>query len=124
MSTNYYCDTEESQLHLGKRSAGWRFTFHAEPGHFTSFDELVGFLENTPCEISDEYGSAVDPVEFIQMAATWGDDRENGGHRDLDCWCGEGPGTPHGGFWSREQSWRDAHYLDDRGHNWTRWEVC
>lgn len=93
MSTNYDAHLPDGErVHLGLCAAGWLFLFHAQPDRFTSFRELAGWLENTPCVIRDEYGRDQDPVEWIRWAAGWGRDREAQGlsqaHRHTgNCWC-------------------------------------
>ena len=79
MSTNYYHEFQigdvEASIHLGKRSAGWRFLFHAYPDvrqRITTVRELATYLENEPGRIVSEYGEELDPVEFMRMARTWG----------------------------------------------------
>lgn len=106
------------RLHLGKRSAGWRFAFQAHPGRFTTFRELGGFLENTPgARIVDEYDHEHEIVEWCRMAATWGDGWPDGGHRQRDCWCGYGPDNPHG--LGADPAYQRTHYRDEDGHDWT-----
>lgn len=124
MGTNYYLEThgryDGETFHLGKRSAGWRFAFHAHPGRFTTFRELAGFLENTPASIVDEYGREHDTVEWCRMAATWGDDWPDGGHRHGDCWCGYGPDNPHG--LGAELRWRAEWVRDEDDNEWAERE--
>ena len=98
MGTNYYAtDTDGHVYHLGKRSAGWAFTFRAfyfltEDGVGTvrTIRDLVGFFETNPVTITDEYGTDTNPVEFMQMARGWNPD----GHQALSdgsCRCGHDP---------------------------------
>ncbi len=94
MGTNFYATVtgEAQDAHLGKRSGGWPFLFHAEPGRFATFAELVGWFETTPgVEVHDEYGRRHDPVEFVRMARRWGADSTRRHHAD---------------------------YTDDDGHQW------
>ena len=76
MSTNYYFRESlgvggTQETHLGKRSVGWPFLFHSFH-EVDSFAQLVGFLENTPGEVVNEYGDTLNPVEFVIMASNWG----------------------------------------------------
>lgn len=99
MGTNFYAKTADGEsIHLGKRSAGWRFGFHATD-HFASTRELAGWLENTPVTIKDEYGVEYDPVEWFRMAVEWGKDwGDTPGHRRRNCWCGPDEAI-HGVLW-------------------------
>jgi len=118
MGTNYYGHLPDgATVHFGKRSAGWTFLFHVEPNKFSTFDELIGWLENTPCEIVTEYGARVDPVEFMHMAANW--DRD--GHRQRSCPCGDDPAI-HGPAW-RYSGWtNEFQHRDDKDHDWFQGE--
>lgn len=102
MGTNYYFVTNDQDdtdtddlLHLGKRSAGWRFLFraHQDP-KIGSVRELTGFLENTPGRIIDEYHGPEDTVEWLRMAVEWG--RDDGHRHRFDCWCGPAHEVAHG----------------------------
>jgi len=87
--------TEDIQIHLGKRSMGWKFcwNFHNNK-HYSTKEELFEFIRSG-C-IIDEYGEEITPDEFIEMATTWCVDgydsqtyhKENPSHRvawiDLD----------------------------------------
>lgn len=79
MGTNFYlcspepldliCDPDKNMYHIGKRSAGWAFTFRAhtwgcDPG-VTSFADWVRVFETVPgARIMDEYGNTYNVVEF------------------------------------------------------------
>lgn len=62
--------TQDTKIHLGKRSAGWRFcwNFH-ELKYYSSKEELLSFIRAG--RVVDEYGEEY-PVElFIEMALNW-----------------------------------------------------
>ena len=71
MGTNYYvqrscpeacahCSLEDQ--HIGKRSAGWRFTFRAHQG-ITSRSDWESLIRE-PAVVVSEYGRKVTPDEF------------------------------------------------------------
>ena len=81
MGTNYYlhqpkcecCNRRENQLHIGKSSCGWTFSFRGysegEGGlNIRSYKEWLKFLEivleKPGYEIQDEYGNKVTLEEF------------------------------------------------------------
>jgi len=73
MSTNYYTELEECghcnrfrRLHLGKRSAGWQFTFQYNSGEFyKSVIEMQAWLSDK--DIFNEYGEKMNHDDFWQM---------------------------------------------------------
>jgi hypothetical protein len=115
MGTNFYAEVDDRSLHLGKRSAGWKFAFRAHD-EFNSVRRLVGWLENTPgVRIFDEYGKEHDPVEWVRMARTWCPD----GHRVVLPCCGD---EYHHG---PDMQWaRTTHFADHEGHEWCSIEFC
>ncbi len=60
-----------SNIHLGKRSIGWQFSwnFHKEK-YYTNKEELLEFIRSG--RVVDEYGSEIEVEEFIEMALNWG----------------------------------------------------
>jgi hypothetical protein len=58
-------------IHLGKRSSGWRFTwnFHNDK-YYSNKEELLEFIRAG--RVVDEYGTWIDNEEFIKMALEWG----------------------------------------------------
>lgn len=71
MGTNYYvqrscpeacahCSLEDR--HIGKRSAGWQFTFRAHQG-ITSRSDWESLIRE-PAVVVDEYGQKITPEEF------------------------------------------------------------
>lgn len=63
--------TEELNIHLGKRSGGWKFcwNFHKDK-YYSNKEELLAFIRSG--RVVDEYGEEWDPEEFIKMALDWG----------------------------------------------------
>lgn len=133
MSTNYYAEVTNNHgdvinaFHLGKRSAGWKFVFSAQEGHFSFIDELEIFLKTTPVNVFSEYGDTIGPMEFLKMATTWWNTSEQQGHTIItteqkECAhpkCKEtmimhGPGVGM----SRES------YQDNQGHQWSTRSFC
>ncbi len=64
--------TQELNIHLGKRSGGWKFcwNFH-DNRYYSNKEELFKFIRSG--RIVNEYGEQLDPDEFIQMALEWGE---------------------------------------------------
>jgi hypothetical protein len=62
--------TEESLIHLGKRSMGWQFlwNFHKNK-YYSNREELFEFIKAG--RIVDEYGAEMGCEEFISMALNW-----------------------------------------------------
>jgi hypothetical protein len=63
---------KDSNIHLGKRSTGWKFcwNFH-ENKYYSNKEELLEFIRSG--RIVDEYGTEWFVEEFIQMALSWGE---------------------------------------------------
>lgn len=58
-------------IHIGKRSSGWKFLWNFQNGKFyTNKEELLTFIRSG--RIVDEYGELQDTEEFIKMALEWG----------------------------------------------------
>ncbi|MBZ6102694.1 hypothetical protein [Streptomyces olivaceus] len=78
MGTNYYVQTEpcptacehcsaSEHIHLGKASAGWRFSFQAQPdwGPLNGFTEWMKLAMSGV--ITDEYGSAHSLADLLRL---------------------------------------------------------
>lgn len=74
MGTNYYakinicptCKKPEEEIHLGKSSAGWQFSFQYNNGRFyKNIKEMKKWLFNK--EIENEYGEKVSYNDFWKM---------------------------------------------------------
>ena len=63
--------TEGINIHLGKRSGGWKFlwNFHKNK-YYSNKEELLAFIRSG--RVVNEYGELEDTEEFIEMALTWG----------------------------------------------------
>jgi hypothetical protein len=63
---------EDTNIHLGKRSSGWKFcwNFHNNKYYFNK-EELLNFIRSG--RVVDEYGEEQDVNEFILMALNWGE---------------------------------------------------
>ena len=64
-----------TRIHLGKRSGCWRFTWNFHKGrYYSNRESLFTFIRAG--RVVDEYGTQLDPEEFIQMALNWCPDGE------------------------------------------------
>ncbi len=63
---------EGTNIHLGKRSSGWKFcwNFHKDK-YYSTKEELLAFVRSG--RVVDEYGTEHDVEEFIEMALNWGE---------------------------------------------------
>lgn len=61
-----------TNIHLGKRSGGWKFcwNFHKDK-YYSNKEELLSFIRSG--RVVDEYGDEQDVEEFITMALEWGE---------------------------------------------------
>ena len=72
MGTNYYarfniceCCGRLDELHLGKSSAGWAFSFRAhEKPKLHSYKDILQWLQNKKAVIVNEYGKEITLPEF------------------------------------------------------------
>ena len=63
--------TEDTSIHLGKISSGWKFlwNFHQNK-YYSNKEEIFQFIKSG--RVVDEYGEEMDVEEFINMALEWG----------------------------------------------------
>jgi hypothetical protein len=63
---------EGTNIHLGKRSGGWKFcwNFHKNK-YYSNKEELLSFIRSG--RVVDEYGEEWNVNEFIVMALNWGE---------------------------------------------------
>jgi hypothetical protein len=63
---------EGTNIHLGKRSSGWKFcwNFHKDK-YYTNKEELLSFIRSG--RVVDEYGAECHIEDFITMALEWGE---------------------------------------------------
>jgi hypothetical protein len=61
-----------TNVHLGKRSGGWKFcwNFHNNK-YYSNKEELLSFIRSG--RVVDEYGDEWNVDEFIKMAFEWGE---------------------------------------------------
>jgi hypothetical protein len=63
--------TDGTNIHLGKRSSGWKFLWNFNDKKFYSNkEELLNFIRIG--RVIDEYGNEMDVEDFITMALEWG----------------------------------------------------
>jgi hypothetical protein len=93
MGTNYYvtvdkcecCGRGSEELHIGKSSYGWRFTFEEQPAHgLTSFAAWMEFLRQRPEAIRDEYDRPHTPEAFAALVNAKQRDGKHDTHGRLD----------------------------------------
>lgn len=62
---------QDTNIHLGKRSHGWKFcwNFHKNK-YYSDKESLLAFIRLG--RVVDEYGDEMDVEEFITMALEWG----------------------------------------------------
>lgn len=62
---------EGTNIHLGKRSSGWKFcwNFHKDK-YYKDKESLLNFIRTG--RVVDEYGEEMNVEEFITMALEWG----------------------------------------------------
>ena len=72
--------SEGNEVHLGKRSAGWKFLWNPnvyrmyDSWHFTyplTKQGIADFLKQEGIVITDDYGKTYEPDEFLAMAFNW-----------------------------------------------------
>ena len=62
--------TDGTNIHLGKRSSGWKFCWNFNSNkYYSNKEELFEFVRSG--RIVDEYGDEVEVEEFIAMALGW-----------------------------------------------------
>ena len=63
---------EDTKIHLGKRSSGWKFcwNFHNDK-FYRNKEELLSFIRSG--RVVDEYGEEAEVEGFIDMSLKWGE---------------------------------------------------
>lgn len=65
MGTNFYVRKGETSVHIGKRSAGWKFLFAPHPELYDRTKASINrYLKLNKENFYDEYGEKVDLEEF------------------------------------------------------------
>lgn len=92
----------DTNIHLGKRSGGWKFcwNFH-DMKYYSNKEELLSFIRSG--RVVDEYGEEWDVEDFIKMALEWG---QPDGHVLNEEYRKDLRSKGHGMFW-----------LDDEKHD-------
>ena len=111
MGTNFYFEPDRggAHFHIGKRSAGWKFTVHKwDEYRIDSWQTLAHFLEATPGVVYDEYGQAYTPVSFYVQEHNRSHQQLRPNARDMD------------EDWARE---RDVAF-DEEGHTVWAGDFC
>ena len=63
--------TDGMNIHLGKRSSGWKFCWNFNDNkYYSNKEELLNFIRKG--RVVNEYGEQIDVEEFIEMALDWG----------------------------------------------------
>lgn len=78
MEDSFECESiwdrfiRDTNIHLGKRSGGWKFcwNFHNNK-YYSNKEELLNFTRSG--RVVNEYGEEQDVEEFIKMALEWGE---------------------------------------------------
>jgi hypothetical protein len=64
--------TDGTNIHLGKRSGGWKFCWNFNDNkYYSNKEELLAFIRSG--RVVDEYGDEQDVEKFIEMALNWGE---------------------------------------------------
>ena len=83
MSTNFYlkhkchCCGNEQEIHLGKRSGGWKFALAYDEDNYTSWNEMKEWIRKHEWEIYDEYDDYCDKEHFIAIVEDWQDGKSH-----------------------------------------------
>lgn len=63
---------KDTNVHLGKRSMGWKFCWNFHNNlYYSNKEELLDFIRSG--RVVDEYGEEQDAEEFVEMALNWGE---------------------------------------------------
>lgn len=72
MGTNYYVETNFckecerfDRIHIGKSSAGWKFTLEIHEIYYKSFKEFIEFIRKNDGNIYDEYDKQISFDELM-----------------------------------------------------------
>ncbi len=94
---------EDTSIHLGKRSHGWKFcwNFHKDK-YYSDKESLLEYIRLG--RVVDEYGEEQDVEEFITMALEWG--QPNGLVVD-EIYRLRERAKGHGSFWTDNEKYDD-----------------
>ena len=115
------------EIHIGKRSCGWKPLFQEHKNAYASVSEMVKFLMDHPeIHIFDEYGDLHSIEQLKEELIDWADHQEK---RVIDY---EGVGKiqapiDHVEMSKRESDWsfiEVAYWHDEDGYDFTDREFC
>ena len=94
---------EDANVHLGKRSSGWKFcwNFHNKK-YYSNKEQLLKFIQGG--RIVDEYGDEWDTEMFIEMSMNWG---QPDGLVVNEEYRKKERGKGHGSFWLDSEKYDD-----------------
>lgn len=103
----HYLDDDSNWLHIGKRSYGWKPTFH-KTNYWSSVDEIINFYEINKdyVYIIDEYGKKLSIKELKENLIDWNKDNKNAL-------------TPFDKEFSFNEDWLKSYYKDKDGYIFT-----
>jgi len=130
MGTNYYwnanpcesCGRTDKQIHIGKSSLGWTFSFHATDT-IRSFKDWLKTFEGDGY-ISDEYGEKITVRDFVTMVTLKQDAKWNHARDVFD------PNSDYNQYeMAAYPGYRILHnyhkdYLDAEGYSFSEAEFC
>lgn len=94
MGTNYYAlenpcsecgKPKDGRLHLGKSSAGWKFTFRKQD-EYSNFQQFKEFIQSDRVRIEDEYGREISAEELVEKIKSKEDGRSHMENAQEDKW--------------------------------------
>jgi hypothetical protein len=114
IGTNYYHRTEvcphcghaAEEVHIGKSSSGWTFSFHGTD-QIRSWTDWKAHLA-AGGEIRDEYGEVVSLEQFAALV-----ERKRSAPSNHTTYC-----RASDTLWTREHGFRDC-WLDEEGHSFS-----
>lgn len=89
IGTNFYANIKfqghEDKIHLGKKSAGWRFLIRENRKYYRDVLGLFEFVHSSGVEIVDEYGKDVKPSKFcMKVISTYVNKNHKKSHLNTD----------------------------------------
>lgn len=115
------------EIHIGKRSCGWKPLFQAHKNAYTSVSEMMRFIREHPeVQIFDEYGDSLSIEQLKEELIDWA---ECQAERIIDY---EGVGKikspiDHVEISERESDWsliKVEYWHDEDGYDFTDREFC
>lgn len=115
------------EIHIGKRSCGWKPLFQEHKNAYTSVSEMMQFIREHPeIQIFDEYGDSFSVDQLKEELVDWAERQEK---RTIEY---EGVGKiqapiDHVEISERESEWsliKVAYWHDKDGYDFTDREFC